>query len=109
MPSLRPSLLTALLARSVLALMLLFAQAQSATHWLSHVAEAKHAKPGGSTPAEHCDECLALSALGAAASSAALALPSGTAHHVLADLPAASATPAAAWPAFHSRAPPILS
>ena len=109
MRSLRPLLLNSLLARGVLALMLLFAQAQSATHWLSHVAEAKHAKPGGTTPAEHCDECLALSALGAAAPSSAPALPPGTAHHVLAVLPALVATPATAWPAFHSRAPPILS
>ena len=108
MHSLRPLLLNSLLARSVLALMLLFAQAQSATHWLSHVAEAKHAKPSGSTPAEHCDECLALSALGAAAPSAASALPPGAAHHVLAVLPAPNATPATAWPAFRSRAPPTL-
>ena len=109
MRSLRPLLLNSLLARGVLALMLLFAQAQSATHWLSHVAEAKHAKPGGSTPAEHCDECLALSALGAAATSAAPPLPPSAAHHALAVLPASSATPAAAWPAFQSRAPPTLS
>ena len=109
MHSLRPLLLNSLLARSVLALMLLFAQAQSATHWLSHVAEAKHAKPSGTTPAEHCDECLALSALGAAATSASPALPPGTAHHTLAVRPMPSAAPATVWLAYRSRAPPTLS
>ena len=109
MHSPRPLPLNSLLARSVLALMLLFAQAQSATHWLSHVAEAKHANPGSTTPAAHCDECLALGALGAAATSAATALPAAAAHPVLAVLLAPGTTPATAWPAFQSRAPPTLS
>ena len=41
MRSSSPLLPQALLARVMLALLLLFAQQQAATHWLSHVAEAK--------------------------------------------------------------------
>jgi len=116
--------LSTLLARSVLVLVLLFAQHQAATHWLSHTAEslAKHgdssvpkhgdssvAKHGGSSPAEHCDECLALGALGTANTSAALTLPVCGAHHALMALPPAACTPAALSLAYRSRAPPTLS
>jgi len=101
--------LNTLLARGVLALVLLFAQHQAATHWLSHTAESKFAKHGGSSPAEHCDECLALGALGTAATDAAPAMPVCGVQHVLVALPVPACTPAALSLAYRSRAPPTLS
>ena len=105
-----------LAARLVLAVLLLFAQQQAATHWLSHAgsakasADAKHAAAGnGSSPAEHCDECLALSALGGAAPSTAPVLPHGSAQHAVATAPVATTTPAVPRRAFEPRAPPVLS
>ena len=103
-----PPLLKKLLARGLLALALLFAQQTAALHWLSHAVEATHAKAArGTAPADHCDECLALSALGAAATSSTLALPAGFAQHAMVALPAVLPAPAALRLAFHSRAPPI--
>lgn len=99
----------ALLARGMLALLLLFAQQQAAVHWLTHAGDAKHAKAAGSSPAEHCDECLSLSALGAAATPSAPALPEPLAHDALASAPVARSAPALLLLAFRSRAPPVLS
>jgi hypothetical protein len=101
--------LNTLLARGVLALVLLFAQHQAATHWVSHTAESKLAKHGGSSPAEHCDECLALGALGTAATATTPALPACGAQHALHALPVAERLPAAQELAYRSRAPPTLS
>ncbi|MEP7296366.1 MAG: hypothetical protein ABI702_09260 [Burkholderiales bacterium] len=104
-----PSPLKTLFARGLLALALLFAQQTAALHWLSHAVEATHAKAGLPAPGEHCDECVALAGLGAAAASTAPLLPTSFAQHALhARLPAAT-SPAAPWLAYHSRAPPILS
>lgn len=99
-----------LVARGLLALAFLFAQQTAALHWLSHAVEATQSKASSSTgTAHHCDECLAVAALGAAAPSAGFAFPAS-----LAQLAAGLATPVAASPAvprlaFRSRAPPILS
>ena len=103
--------LNTLLARGVLALVLLFAQQQAATHWLSHTtaSESKFGKHSGSSPAEHCDECLALGALGAAATAVAPAVPACAAQHALHVLPAAIGRPAALALAYRSRGPPTLS
>lgn len=99
-----------LAARTLLALAFLFAQETAALHWLSHAIEATHAKAGnGSAPADHCDECLTLGALGAAATGHAAAPPIAGAQHALLALPDATSSPAALRLAFQSRAPPILS
>ena len=96
-------------ARAVLALTLLFAQQTAALHWLSHAIEATSAKADSSpTPAHHCDECLTLSALGAAAAGGDNALPLAAAQHALLSTPLAMPSPAAPWLAFRSRAPPTL-
>ncbi len=100
--------LNTLLARGVLALVLLFAQHQAATHWLSHTAESKLAKHGGSSPAEHCDECLTLGALGTAATAAAPVMPVCSAQEALLALPIPACAPAALSLAYRSRAPPTL-
>ena len=97
-----------LLGRGLLALALLFGQQHAALHWLSHAIEATHAKAGTPAPDEHCDECLALAGLGAAAASAAPSLPVPIAQHALRSLPAAAIAPVALRLGFHSRAPPIL-
>jgi len=104
-----PSPLKTLLGRGLLALALLFAQQTAALHWLSHAVEATHAKASNQAPSEHCDECLALAGLGAAAASSTPVLPASFAQHALYALPPAAASPAALRLAFHSRAPPILS
>ena len=102
-------LLKNILARGLLALALLFAQQTAALHWLSHAVESTHAKAGiGSAAGEHCDDCLALSALGAAATSADNALAAAAARHAL-PAPTPAVPPAAALRlAYRSRAPPIL-
>ena len=105
-----PSSLKTLLGRGLLALALLFAQQQAALHWLSHAVEATQAKASSKTaPAEHCDECLALADIGAAATSSFAAVPTSFARHALVAPPPVSVAPAALRLAFHSRAPPILS
>lgn len=108
MRSPKPSLKN-LLARGALALLLLFAQQQAALHWLSHAVEATHAKASSSAPAEHCDECVALSAFGAAATSAPTPLPVSSAQHALAAPPIVATAPVPLRLGFRSRAPPILS
>jgi hypothetical protein len=99
-----------LVARGLLALAFLFAQQTAALHWLSHAIEATHAKAGaGSAPADHCDECLTLGALGAAATGSTDTPPIAAGQHALLALPDAVPSPAALRLAFQSRAPPILS
>jgi hypothetical protein len=97
------------LARSVLALLLLFAQQHAVLHWLSHSIEATHAKAPSPTGADHCDECLALGALVAGATSSAPMLPLMSARHSLAAAVALASAPAPLRLGFRSRAPPILS
>ena len=109
--------LNTLLVRGVLALVLLFAQHQAATHWVTHWAtpgsgsssESKLGKHAGGSAAEHCDECLALGALGAAATAAAPALLACSAQHALQALPAPTNAAAALSLGYLSRAPPTLS
>jgi hypothetical protein len=103
------TLLNSLLARAVLAVVLLFAQQTAALHWLSHAIEATHAKvETGTAPADHCDECLALGALGSATPSTPITIPLGTAQHSLAAQPSDILTIALLRLAFRSRAPPTL-
>lgn len=104
-----PSSLKAVLSRSLLALALLFGQQHAALHWLSHAVEATQAKASHSTPSEHCDECLALAGLGAAATPTAVALPLAVAQHALVALPPVAVASVALRLGFHSRAPPVLS
>ena len=104
-----PSPLKTLFGRGLLALALLFAQQTAALHWLSHAVEATHAKAGLPTPLEHCDECVALAGLGAAAASTTPLLPTSFAQHALCAVPLATPSLAAARLAYRSRAPPILS
>ena len=100
--------LRTLLARGVLALLLVFAQQQATLHWLSHAVDsvAQKAKHG---PNDVCDECAALAAFGAMATPAplVLALPNGAAPLVEPAEPASIAR--APQLAFRSRAPPVLS
>ena len=105
------SSLKAVLSRSLLALALLFGQQHAALHWLSHAVEATQAKAKAShsTPSEHCDECLALAGLGAAATPTAVALPLAVAQHALVALPPVAVASVALRLGFHSRAPPVLS
>jgi hypothetical protein len=106
-----PSPLKNLVARGLLALAFLFAQQTAGLHWLSHAVEATQDKASNGTGAapHHCDECLTVAALGAAAPGAGFAFPVS-----LARLAPCAPTPIAAAPAvprlgFRSRAPPILS
>lgn len=103
------SLLKNLLARSLLALALLFAQQHAALHWLSHAVEATQAKAtNGSASAEHCGECLVLGAHGAAATSGDTPLPANFSLHARAAQPPLAPTLAALRLAYRSRAPPTL-
>ncbi|HEY9065623.1 MAG TPA: hypothetical protein VIO33_11625 [Burkholderiaceae bacterium] len=111
--SFRSFALRTLLARGVLALLLVFGQQHATLHWLTHAVDAvdsaaaqKAAKHGSD---DICDECAGLIAFGAMAVGAppTLVLPP-------ADRAVAIATPAAAPQraprlAFRSRAPPVLS
>ncbi len=98
-----------LAARALLALAFLFAQHTASLHWLSHAVDATQAKAGKGTPAkDHCDECLALSALGAAAVSHGADLPVPAARYALQESALPTSSPAALRLAFRSRAPPIL-
>ncbi len=93
--------------RVVLALAFLFAQQTAPLHWLSHAIDATHAKAGKGAPAaDHCDECLTLSALGAGATSHSAELPALATQHALLAAAAPVAPSAALRLAFHSRAPP---
>jgi hypothetical protein len=99
-----------LLARTLLALVFLFAQQTAALHWLAHATHATHAKASaGGLLAEHCDECLTLGALGAAAIGGHPPVPAPGARHALLATPSPAAAPAALRLAFRSRAPPVLS
>lgn len=104
-------LLKNILARGLLGLAFLFAQHTATLHWLSHAIEATRGTVSkvGAPSADHCDECLALGALGAAAPSAGITLPAASAQHALFASPAAAPSPAALRLGFQSRAPPILS
>jgi hypothetical protein len=98
-----------LLARFALAVALLLGQQQATLHWLSHAIEATQAKAAQTPASDHCDECLALAGLGAAAtSSAAFLVPSTAQHALVAPAPIADAT-LAPRRGFQSRAPPILA
>ncbi|HEY4083591.1 MAG TPA: hypothetical protein VGM81_23120, partial [Burkholderiaceae bacterium] len=59
-------------------------------------------------PTDHCDECLTLSALGAAAASSAAPLPGDVAQHAQQAAVPDTPAPAALQLAFRSRAPPVL-
>ena len=102
--------LRTLLARGVLALLLVFAQQHAALHWLSHAVDAvdtaHKAKHG---PDEVCGECAGLIALGAMAVGSAPALALPPAEPVVADAALPLAPQRAPRLAFRSRAPPVLS
>jgi hypothetical protein len=104
-----PSSLNVLLGRGLLALALLLGQQQAALHWLSHAIEATQAKATHTPAADHCDECLALAGLGAAATSSASSLPPSTAQHALVAPSPTAAAALAPRRGFQSRAPPILA
>ncbi len=100
--------LRTLLARGVLALLLVFAQQQATLHWLSHAVDsvAQKAKHG---PTDVGDGCAGLVAFGARAAptSPPLALPPSGGTLVDAAEPVSIAR--APRLAFRSRAPPVLS
>jgi hypothetical protein len=97
-----------LAARGLLALAFLFAQQTAALHWLSHAVEATQSQAGkNAPPGHHCDECLSLGALGAAAASGGASLPLATALHALPGHASVGAAPAPLRLAFRSRAPPL--
>ena len=100
-----------LLARGVLALLLVFAQQQATLHWLSHAVDSvsqngQKAKHG---PNDVCDECASLAAFSAMAAPAplALVLPHGGSTRV--DVAEPTSIARAPQLAFRSRAPPLLS
>jgi hypothetical protein len=103
--------LRTLLARGVLALLLVFAQQQATLHWLAHavdsVAQDGHKAKHGAN--DVCDECAGLIAFGAMAAPAplALALVRGDGTLVVRAEPASIAR--APQLGFRSRAPPVLS
>jgi hypothetical protein len=104
----RPFALRTLLARGVLALLLVFAQQQATLHWLSHAVDslAQKAKHG---PSDVCDECAGLVAFDAMATPTplVLALPHG--ESTLVDVVEPASIARAPQLAFRSRAPPVLS
>ena len=92
-----------------LALAFLFAQQKASLHGLSHAINATTpSKVGKGAPAlDPCDECLALSALGAGVTSHSAGLAAPVAQHARLAAAAPVAPSAALRLAFHSRAPPI--
>lgn len=104
----RPFALRTLLARGVLALLLVFAQQQATLHWLSHAVDsvAQKAKHG---PNDVCDECAALAAFGAMATPTALVLALPQGDNALVDVARPVSVARAPRLAFRSRAPPVLS
>ena len=100
--------LRTLLARGVLALLLVFAQQQATLHWLSHAVDAvaQKAKHG---PNDVCDECAALAAFDAMAAPAPLVLALPHAGTTLVDVVEPVSIARAPRLAFRSRAPPVLS
>jgi hypothetical protein len=105
--------LRSLLARGVLALMLVFAQQHAALHWLAHAVDAvdsaasQKAKHGG--PDDVCGECAGLIAFGAMAvgSPPVWALPAAE-RSVVETVPPLAVLRGPRL-AFRSRAPPVLS
>ena len=100
--------LRTLLARGVLALLLVFAQQQATLHWLSHAVEsvAQKAKHG---PNDVCGECAGLVAFNAMAAPTAPALALLHGAHTLVDVAVPASIVRAPQLAFRSRAPPVLS
>jgi hypothetical protein len=100
-----------LLSRGLLALVLLFAQQQAVLHELSHALGGHAVASKSDAPTtkafEHCDECLAFSALGGLASSPFCVLPAAHGHAVWVAPPSAAVAPVALQLAFRSRAPPL--
>ncbi len=97
-----------LLARGLLALLLLFAQQAASLHWLSHAIDATHAKASqGQAPSEHCDECLALGALGAAAPASPFVVPAAAGADPWRAAPHEATPSTPLRLAFRSRAPPV--
>jgi len=100
--------LRTLLARGVLALLLVFAQQQATLHWLSHAIDSvEHKAKHG--PSEACDECAGLAALDAMALPALPVLALPPAGFALADAAEPASVARAPQLAFRSRAPPVLS
>ena len=103
--------LRTLLARGVLALLLVFAQQQATLHWLQHAVDsvAQNGQKAKHGPSDVCDECAGLIAFGAMAAPTplALAVPRGDESLVAIAEPASIAL--APQLAFRSRAPPVLS
>jgi hypothetical protein len=103
--------LRTLLARGVLALLLVFAQQQATLHWLQHAVDsvAQNGQKAKHGPSDVCDECAGLIAFGAMAAPTplALTLPRGDESLVAIAEPASIAR--APQLAFRSRAPPVLS
>lgn len=100
--------LRGLAARALLALAFLFAQQTASLHWLSHAIEATQHKNAKVPAADHCDECLVLSALGAGATSSSAEPPTLAVQHALLAPATPVASKAALRLAFRSRAPPSL-
>ena len=100
--------LRTLLARGVLALLLVFAQQQATLHWLSHAVDsvAQKAKHGSS---DVCDECAGLTAFGAMAAPTPLVLAPPRGDNTLVDVVEPASIARAPQLAFRSRAPPVLS
>jgi hypothetical protein len=100
--------LRTLLARGVLALLLVFAQQQATLHWLSHAVDsvAQKAKHG---PSEVCDQCAGLAAFGAMAAPTPPALPVAGGVDALVDAAEPVSIARAPRLAFRSRAPPFQS
>lgn len=111
--SFRSFALRTLLARGVLALLLVFGQQHATLHWLNHavdaVASAAAQKAAQQGSSDVCDECAGLTAFGAMAvgTPPALALP--PAERTVAAATPATAPQRAPRLAFRSRAPPVLS
>ncbi len=103
--------LRTLLARGVLALLLVFAQQQATLHWLQHAIDsvAQNGQKAKHGPSDVCDECAGLVAFDAMAAPTplVLALPHGESTRVDPAEPASIAR--APQLAFRSRAPPVLS
>lgn len=98
-----------ILARAFLALAFLFAQQAASMHWLSHAIDGTRATAGKGAPApDHCEECLALSALGVGATSSSAEPPTAAVQFALVASVTPLASPAALRLAFRSRAPPTL-
>ncbi len=106
--------LRTLLARGVLALLLVFAQQQASLHWLSHAVDSVAQDGQGGQKAKHgandvCDLCAGLLAFGAMAAPAPLALALLRGDTALVGVAQPVSIARAPQLAFRSRAPPLLS